>query len=312
MTSVLNLEPLLRIIIDSTIKLTHADRGFLMLRQADGRFGFRIARNNDQETLSRDDFHISFSIVNQVIETSKAVWIGDISASDSVLLSESMVQLQLRSVMCAPLEANNDFIGVIYVDSSINSNSLNQYEFDLLETLAAQAAVAIENARLYSHMEELVEKRTTEINRQKDELALHVTYQQEKLVALAKTIAEKNKTIRDLRQQLPVGSRQELSTEEKAAIELKEALSGQQDLDDFNAQFTHTYPDFLAKLVAKCPDLSRKELLVCALIKIGMTTMQIANILYRSKRSIGNHRYTIRKKIGLDPNQKLKVLFNTI
>lgn len=151
-----------------------------------------------------------------------------------------------------------------------------------------------------------------QIKRQNRQLAEHIEYQKQKLLTLAKTISEKSRIIRELERNLPAGLRRDLTTAEKAQLELKEALSAQQNWDEFQAHFEQVYPGFLKRLANLCPTLSRKELSVCALIKIGLTSSGMADLLYRSKRSIDSHRRHIRHKLNLNSDQDLKEFFHTI
>ena len=63
---------------------------------------------------------------------------------------ESIVAYNLRSILCVPLHAKTEIIGVIYADNRIRSGLFNEAERDLLKVFADQAAIAIENARLFA------------------------------------------------------------------------------------------------------------------------------------------------------------------
>ncbi len=65
---------------------------------------------------------------------------------------ESIIAFNLRSILCVPLKVKNDLIGVIYADNRIRSGIFTETERDLLSAFANQAAVAIENARLFSSL----------------------------------------------------------------------------------------------------------------------------------------------------------------
>ena len=55
----------------------------------------------------------------------------------------------------------------------------------------------------------------------------------------------------------------------------------------------------------KHPDLTAKQVKICALTRINLTSREIADILHISPRSVDTQRYRIRKRIGLDANQNL-------
>jgi sigma-B regulation protein RsbU (phosphoserine phosphatase) len=64
-------------------------------------------------------------------------------------MRESVVILGLRSVLCVPLALKNNLLGVIYVDNRLQAGIFTQSDLELLSAIASNAAIAIENARLY-------------------------------------------------------------------------------------------------------------------------------------------------------------------
>ena len=73
---------------------------------------------------------------------------------------ESIVAFNLRSILCVPLKVKNDLIGVIYADNRIRAGIFADSERNLLVAFANQAAVAIENARLFSSLKNTLEEVT--------------------------------------------------------------------------------------------------------------------------------------------------------
>ena len=73
---------------------------------------------------------------------------------------ESIVAFNLRSILCVPLKVKNDLIGVIYADNRIRTGIFAESERNLLVAFANQAAVAIENARLFSSLKHTLEEVT--------------------------------------------------------------------------------------------------------------------------------------------------------
>ena len=68
--------------------------------------------------------------------------------------------LNLRSILCVPLKVKNDLIGVVYADNRIRTGIFTETERDLLVAFANQAAVAIENARLFTSLRQTLEEVT--------------------------------------------------------------------------------------------------------------------------------------------------------
>ena len=140
---------LLELIVDSALSLTKADRGFLILFRKDGNLEFRATRNIDKKTLEGEQFKISRTVVNHVLSTSESLLMSDIYKNQKIKISESMEELGLRMVMCVPLKAKENPLGLIYVDSSSSAETFTQVEERIFEAFAAQASAAIENSYLY-------------------------------------------------------------------------------------------------------------------------------------------------------------------
>mgnify|MGYP001043467787 CR=1 FL=1 len=150
--STLNLNELLEMIVDSIINLADADRGFLMLTGREGEFQFRIARDREQKSLEEKDFEISSSIVNDVRDKADPLFISDLQDSERFKHQESVIDLQLRTAVCVPLELDDKVIGVIYTDSNRITTEFSESDLPIVVAFAAQAAIAIENAKLHGEV----------------------------------------------------------------------------------------------------------------------------------------------------------------
>jgi predicted negative regulator of RcsB-dependent stress response len=69
--------------------------------------------------------------------------------------------------------------------------------------------------------------------------------------------------------------------------------------EEYDKHFHDAHPDFTKNLIARFPELTPMETKICSLLKVGLTSKEIAHILALSERSIENHRYRLRKKMGL-------------
>ena len=148
--SSLELDEVLQIVMDTIIRLTDAERGFLMLKDPHGEMAIRVARNWEQESLNPSEFAISRTIIQRVMDTCEPVLTTNAQEDPRFGRQESIVAFNLRSILCVPLKAKNDMIGVIYADNRIRAGIFNEAEKDLLCVFANQAAIAIENARLFA------------------------------------------------------------------------------------------------------------------------------------------------------------------
>jgi adenylate cyclase len=150
--SSLELDEVLRIVMDNIVRLTRAERGFLMLRDEHGQMVTRIARNWEQESIKSNEAATSRTIVQRVIESGEPVITTNAQEDQRFSGQESIVAMNLRSILCVPLKVKNDLIGVIYADNRIRSGIFAETERDLLIAFSNQAAVAIENARLFASL----------------------------------------------------------------------------------------------------------------------------------------------------------------
>jgi adenylate cyclase len=158
--STLEVDEVLQIVMDTIVRLTEAERGFLMLRDERGEMVSRIARNWEQESINQNEFAISRSIVQRVIDGGEAILTTNAREDPRFGGQESIIAFNLRSILCVPLMVKNDIIGVIYTDNRIRSGIFSESDRDLLIAFANQAAVSIENARLFSSLKRTLEEVT--------------------------------------------------------------------------------------------------------------------------------------------------------
>jgi GAF domain-containing protein len=161
--SSLDLEIVLNQVMDAIIQLTEAERGFLMLLDDDGKLQVRIARDFDQETLESGEFSVSGTITRQVVNTGEPVVTTNAQTDPRYAGQASIVTHALRSIMASPLRARGNIIGVVYVDNRIKTGIFSEKDLEVLDAFAAQAAVAIDNARLYSAKDQALADRVEEL-----------------------------------------------------------------------------------------------------------------------------------------------------
>ena len=125
-----------------------ADRGFIILKTSDGTLlplGCKTRRPQDEEQI-----RISKTIVNQVMETRCPVISSDASSDDRFDLSQSVMDFQIRSIMCAPLiNSQDESIGVVQLDTLRSSIVFSEEDLELLATISKQASLTIQKADLF-------------------------------------------------------------------------------------------------------------------------------------------------------------------
>lgn len=161
----LDLDEVLNQVMDSIIQLTGAERGILMLFDEDnGQLVTRAARNVDQKTINADDMNISRTVVERAVASGSGVLTNNAQEDARFSGQQSVVGFQLRSIMCAPLQARSFTLGAVYVDNRLLSGVFEEADLDLLVTFANQAAVAIENARLFTQTDGALARRVEELS----------------------------------------------------------------------------------------------------------------------------------------------------
>lgn len=147
--SSLDLGEVLNRVMDEVIAATRAERGFLMLREDDGHLVFKVARGLDRQTIEAPEFQVSRGVVERVASEGKPRLTRDAQSDEWLGPRTSVMNLNLRSILCAPLKLKDRVLGVIYVDNRLRAGIFKQDDLELLNAIAASATVAIENARLY-------------------------------------------------------------------------------------------------------------------------------------------------------------------
>jgi len=153
------LEEILVTLIEATLRLTGAERGYVFLRNDDGTLRLAAGRNAAGARLV-DDKTISRSIIADAARAASAFLVSDTMKMSGMAKRESVIAHDLRTVICIPLrrkvvqaeargeQVTPDVIGVLYLDSKYASRDLSTVGQDILAAIATEAAALVENARL--------------------------------------------------------------------------------------------------------------------------------------------------------------------
>ncbi len=153
------LDEILMTLIDATLKLTRAERGYIFMRDSDGSLTLAAGRNSKGEPLL-DDKTISRSVLEAALTTNSEYLVTDTSQMLDVKERQSIVAFDLRTVICMPLRkpivqvskdgqaAGGEVMGALYVDSRFASRDITSVSQDILRAIATEAAKLMENARL--------------------------------------------------------------------------------------------------------------------------------------------------------------------
>ncbi len=145
-------EEVLDLVVKLTLEVTKADRGFLMLRSDENPEQLVCKSAFDLGGQQLLDERISMSICTKVLTTGQAVTVVDATMDEEFQTAKSIMSLNLRTLMCVPLQAKGKSLGVLYVDSQAVVNTFTEKDLDLLKAIAGHSSGAIENATLYSSL----------------------------------------------------------------------------------------------------------------------------------------------------------------
>jgi len=175
--SSLGLKRVLEEVMDTLVALMRAERGFLMLREPHGELSVRIARGIDHINLDQEILKVSQTIVRKVTASGESVLTTNAQADPRFENQLSVAAYQLRSILCAPLKIRNELIGVIYVDNRAHSGIFQESDLGLINAFADQAAVAIDNARLFEDLKATnIELEKTNLKLAAANLELQIAY----------------------------------------------------------------------------------------------------------------------------------------
>ncbi|MBN2303451.1 MAG: GAF domain-containing protein [Anaerolineae bacterium] len=140
---------LMALVLDSALSFAEAERAFLLLIGEDNAPRFKMGRSYNGDYLTEADVTISSSIVRDTLATLEPLILADAQHNEDYKGRQSIRDLQLRTVMAAPLLHQEDVLGLLYVDSKRPLSRYSKHHLNVLTSLADQAAVAIYNARKF-------------------------------------------------------------------------------------------------------------------------------------------------------------------
>jgi len=150
----LNEDELLNRIVDKLFDVfPETNRGFIILRDPEtGRLTPRAQRTEGSGGIEDERLQISETILEYVLEQKQAILSTDLMSDERLPTSQSILDFDMRSVMCAPLLYEDEVLGFIQLDTSRIASNYDDEGLRLLAGIANQAALTIANARLHSQL----------------------------------------------------------------------------------------------------------------------------------------------------------------
>ncbi len=153
----LDLEKLLPKILDKAFELLPADRGVILLMDSSGDLVPRYVKTRDGRT--DNDIVLSKTVTNEVVKSKTAVLSSDATMDSRFSGAHSIIMQGIRSTMTVPLLHGEEILGIMHLDSQIATNAFTEKDLQICTGMAAQAAIAIQNARLATRIEQEAQTR---------------------------------------------------------------------------------------------------------------------------------------------------------
>lgn len=160
LNSTLELEPLLELIIETAQEITHTEgASILLLDKETGELHFRAATGQKREQLKQIAVPLDNSIAGYIVRSGMPLLIPDVSMEPRFGGQvDNAVGFTTRSILGVPLMVKGRIIGVLEVVNKIGGTPFDEEDAYILTTMAAQAAIALENSRLITELQEAYEE----------------------------------------------------------------------------------------------------------------------------------------------------------
>jgi len=144
-------ERLLHFVLEELFKvMPQAERGFLLVKSAgSGELAPSAARTRSGEAA---EIQVSRALVQRVVERKEGVLCADVSADVSLAALRTLRQLKIRSLICVPLVAEEEVLGVLQVDNATASRPFDKPDMALMVGVAGAIALALANSRLHAKL----------------------------------------------------------------------------------------------------------------------------------------------------------------
>ena len=166
LSSSLELDVVLRKVMDRVITLMKAARGFIVLVDPlTNTMSVQMSSGEADEEKARQ-FLGSKTVIEHVVRTGQAVVSTDASLDDRFKGQQSVIMQNLRSIIAVPLVTKGKVIGAVYVDSPFRAAIFEEKDKEFLQAISDLAAIAIDNARQYEQSEFLRQVFEAHVNKQ--------------------------------------------------------------------------------------------------------------------------------------------------
>lgn len=207
------------------------------------------------------------------------------------------------------LKLKNNEIALLEKEKRINAINFKFTLFILL-VIVTIAILIVVRQRMKAKKEQLIRHKNMELHKTQQELMqAEIKSKDNDLINFALHLVQKNQILQQLKKDLKLLSN---NTDEETSKKLRElslhvqqSLQIQQDIEEFQHKVDQTYSDFYAKLKEKYPSLTKNEERLCAMLRLNLSSKEIAAINNISLKAVEMGRYRLRKKCNIENSEIL-------
>lgn len=163
-TTSLEIQRVLEEVVDTVISLTGAERAFLILVE-NGTQEVVAARNHKGDNITPEGMTFSLGVIQSALETGNPIVTMNAQEDDRFQNMQSVVRNDLRSIMVIPMFLQGKPLGVLYLDNRMTAAVFHKKSLPVMNAFANQAAIAIDNARLFEKVQANLTKAKMEVQR---------------------------------------------------------------------------------------------------------------------------------------------------
>ena len=169
-----NLDKLLSNLMQVLLENAGAEKFYFIIPDPAGKWKIEAQCTGERcELISKsatENQVIPISLVNYVQRTQETLAIDDATTETRFASDPYIIQQRPKSILCSPLINQGKLVGILYLENNLTAGAFTRDRLEVLNIISAQAAISIENARLYQTLEEKVQQRTAQLAQANQEI----------------------------------------------------------------------------------------------------------------------------------------------
>ncbi|GAX40391.1 multi-sensor signal transduction multi-kinase [Tolypothrix sp. NIES-4075] len=157
LSSEIELDKLIFTLMQVVIENSGAERGALLRLQSDNLVVEATGNIDREKNFITDNHQIPHTVINYVQRTQQTIVINDIAAETKFANDPYIIEHQPKSVLCTPILNQGKLISILYLENNLTKKAFTSDRIQIINLLCSQAAICLENARLYQQSQESLE-----------------------------------------------------------------------------------------------------------------------------------------------------------